>query len=79
MYGVFRAYTQTEDLRGQQTIGYYTGNSEDIKIFLKNKALYYVELEPIYIRSITSDMVKQQEEKEKEKQQLLKRLKELEV
>ena len=80
MLGVYRATTQGDGGQGLSTtiIGYYTGNREHIKEYLKEKAMYYIELEPITIHSITGDMVERKRKNEQERQQLLKRLKELE-
>ena len=78
--GVYRAVTQGDGGQGRSNtvIGYYAGNQEDIKEYLKEKAMWYVELEPITIHSITSAMIEEKRKKDQEKQQLLKRLKELE-
>ena len=44
-----------------QILGYYSGNPNDIKSFLKGRGMYNIYLEPINFTNITPEMAQEKE------------------
>ncbi len=72
--------TTEGDIEGKTTatLGYATGNLEDIKRFFEKSKTYSLSIEPIKVVHVTPDLITRVEEKKREYRELKKELEGLE-
>lgn len=78
-HGIYRVSTEGDcEGRSVRTLGYAEGYPEDIEIFYDDKKYYRITLDKIEINKVTPELVSEKKSLIHEKNNLEKRLKEIE-